>query len=406
MQTAASAWRLSNYTVASVAGYLPLSGGTLTGGLIGTAATFSGNTALGDAEADTLSVSGSVVKNATGNWVIPAPSSGNTVSATGVAGATVFNAVVPGGGVSYGYQGFNGTAQFSQFFDGVNNAYVGTTTNHPLIIRSNNADRITLAAAGTVTISAPSSGVALTVNAVGSGIGFSVIGNAAGVAPGIIGIRDGKAGTREWLMSAGLIVAGEWTLYDNTRSSAVITASGAGNVTIAAPSSGVAETITGVAGADAWVANGGTSGSFRVNATGVPYGTALHNNAGAVTGTTNQYVASGTYTPTLTNTANISASTAHVCQWIRVGNVCTVSGRVDVDAAALALTTMGISLPIPSALTLTTQLGGSAVPDGVFGNVRVAAIFGDAINDRATFQLNTDSLANETYFLSFTYLIL
>jgi hypothetical protein len=179
-----------------------------------------------------------------------------------------------------------------------------------------------------------------------------------------------------------------------------------GNLTIAAPTAGVGLTQTGFAGSN--VANfvGGTSGQFSINTTGVPYGTSLHNNAGAVTGTTNQYITSGTYTPTLTNTTNVAASTAHVGQWIRVGNVVTVSGRVDVDAtAAGALTTLGMSFPIASAITLATQAAGSAANDGVLSAVRTAAIFGDATNDRATFQLLTDTLANETYFYHYTYVI-
>src|SRR5438552_1367658 len=37
---------------------------------------------------------------------------------------------------------------------------------------------------------------------------------------------------------------------------------------------------------------------------------------------------SGSYTPRLTNVANLSASTAYTCQWMRVGNTVTVSGKV------------------------------------------------------------------------------
>lgn len=64
-------------------------------------------------------------------------------------------------------------------------------------------------------------------------------------------------------------------------------------------------------------------------------------------------VAAGTYTPTLTAVANVSTSTPSVMQWLRVGNTVTVSGRVDVKATAVALTQIGISLPVASALTAT-----------------------------------------------------
>lgn len=69
-----------------VSPYLPLAGGTLTGALAGvTNLTATGNTVLGDATADTLSVGGAVVKNADGDWLftsisVTAPT--NAISAT------------------------------------------------------------------------------------------------------------------------------------------------------------------------------------------------------------------------------------------------------------------------------------------------------------------------------------
>src|SRR6185369_11101538 len=89
------------------------------------------------------------------------------------------------------------------------------------------------------------------------------------------------------------------------------------------------------------------------------YGTALHNNASVVTGTTNQYIASGTYTPTLTNGTNVAASTARKCQWIRVGNVVLVSGQLDVDTTSTGASELGISLPIASNLATAFDLAGS-----------------------------------------------
>lgn len=136
------------------------------------------------------------------------------------------------------------------------------------------------------------------------------------------------------------------------------------------------------------------------------YGGALHNNAGSVTGTTNQYIASGTYTPTLTNVTNVAASTAYACQWMRVGNVVTVSGQVDIDAtlAASVATELGVSLPIASSITASEQLGGDAISDSVASlSARVRA---DATNDRAAVVFKAISLTNDTYSFTFTYLIL
>jgi hypothetical protein len=72
-------------------------------------------------------------------------------------------------------------------------------------------------------------------------------------------------------------------------------------------------------------------------------------------------LASGTYTPTLSNTTNIAASAAFVCQYQRVGNVVTVSGRVNITPTAASVASeLGISLPIAS-----TGLSGTL--DGVAG---------------------------------------
>lgn len=147
---------------------------------------------------------------------------------------------------------------------------------------------------------------------------------------------------------------------------------------------------------------------IRVTSDGRLYGTALHNNAGAVTGTTNQYVASGTYTPTLTNSTNIDSSTAHVCNWMRVGNVVTVSGRVDIDATAGggAATSLGMSVPIAS--NFADADGNEA--GGTFsstGSVSMAGgIYADSTNDRLTFAYNSQTTSNASFFFSATYLIL
>lgn len=134
------------------------------------------------------------------------------------------------------------------------------------------------------------------------------------------------------------------------------------------------------------------------------FGKALHNNAQPVTGTSNQYIASGTYTPTLFNTTNISASVAYACQWMRVGNVVTVSGKVDVTTTATVATLLGISLPIASALTAAEQCAGTAAATQYAGES--AAIIGDAANDRASMSWITVVAGNHNMFFTFTYVIL
>ena len=150
---------------------------------------------------------------------------------------------------------------------------------------------------------------------------------------------------------------------------------------------------------------GAGDNGLNIMADGRMYGTAIHNSTGAVTGATNQYIASGTYTPTLTNVTNVAASTARLCQWTRVGNVVTVSGQLDIDLTTTLLASeVGMSLPIASALTTAYQLGGTANAVAFQANWAIQA---DAANDRAQFKsTGIGDVANDTYTFSFTYEIL
>jgi len=133
------------------------------------------------------------------------------------------------------------------------------------------------------------------------------------------------------------------------------------------------------------------------------YGTALHN-TGTVTGTTNQYIASGTYTPTLTNVTNIAASTARQGQWTRVGNVVTVSGQVDIDPTAAGAIELGISLPIASTFTTAFQLGGTGAPPLLVD--RPLAIDADTVNARARARCVSGDTSNHTFTYIFSYEVL
>lgn len=130
----------------------------------------------------------------------------------------------------------------------------------------------------------------------------------------------------------------------------------------------------------------------------------IHNGT-ATGGSAAPAIASGTYTPTLTNGANVDSTTSAVCQYIRVGNVVTVSGVVSVDPTASGgtATQVGISFPIASNLASTTQCGGGGAhnvnsPTGVL-------ITSDTANDRAqaTFAANTTASASMGF--TFTYLV-
>lgn len=154
-------------------------------------------------------------------------------------------------------------------------------------------------------------------------------------------------------------------------------------------------------------AGGSITERLRITSDGRIYGTALHNNAGAVTGTTNQHIASGTYLPTLTNVANAGFLGANTAHWIRVGNVVTVSGSLTITpTAGTTNTQVGISLPIASALANHYELGGTAVGYTSGAVNQPASIVADATNDRAELKWYPPGTTSTPFYFVFSYVVL
>lgn len=145
---------------------------------------------------------------------------------------------------------------------------------------------------------------------------------------------------------------------------------------------------------------------LRINADGSMYGTALHN-VGTPTGTATQYVASGTYTPTGfgVGAGNVAALTPNKAQWMRVGNVVTVSGMVQVDpTSANTNTFFSLSLPIASNFTGPSDLGGVANFKDVSDVNRSANVQADTVNDRVQFaSTSTADTASNDWYYTYSY---
>lgn len=122
--------------------------------------------------------------------------------------------------------------------------------------------------------------------------------------------------------------------------------------------------------------------------------------------TTDGNIFSGTYTPTLTNTTNVAASTAYTCQYMRVGAVVTVSGRVDIDPSAQQDTILGVSLPIASNFSANENLGGTFVSQQATDAKVPGVIYADSTNDRATFFFRPTVTTNQSYTFIFTYRVI
>lgn len=113
---------------------------------------------------------------------------------------------------------------------------------------------------------------------------------------------------------------------------------------------------------------------------------------------------SGTWTPTLTSVANLAGTTAFQCQYQRVGNVVTFSGKLSADPSLAATSTqIGISLPIASDFSAEENAGGTAFAPAIAG--QGAAIKADAINDRLQMQWVSGDITDQPMFFSGSYLV-
>ena len=115
-------------------------------------------------------------------------------------------------------------------------------------------------------------------------------------------------------------------------------------------------------------------------------------------------VTSGTYTPTLFNTINVLSFVAFEAQYLRVGNIVTVSGRASIDPQTNGTATrLGISLPVASDFGAIEDCGGtSACPDIAQSGVVMA----DATNNRATLEFLAATSSIKDHWFTFTYQII
>ena len=157
-----------------------------------------------------------------------------------------------------------------------------------------------------------------------------------------------------------------------------------------------------------WTVDPGSTPTQQLTLTsdGRLYGTSLHNNAGAVTGTTNQYIASGTATPTATGVTNVTTTASSNAQWLRVGNCVTVSGYLAIDTTAAGTTNLRIALPIASALAAVHDLIGVATVDEGGMLFQQCVCYADTTNDAAYFAFTVSASASVTLRYHYTYEVL
>lgn len=318
---------------------------TLNGALVA-----NGNTTLGNAVGDTLNVAGGSLQ----------------VSASGTVGV----GVAPSTGALLEVNGdvqIRGTNR-QQFTSTLNSAYAYAPASNAYAIGTNSTDRVRVDSSGNVIVAASSNA------GLGSGTDkFSVAGT-IGLSGAQINVNPATDFEMVHRGAAG------WWFYTDSATKVPL------KIDRLAPTDSLQLTSSGV----------------KIGGDGRLYGLSLHNNVGAVTGTTNQYVASGTYTPTLTNDANVTSSTAAKCQWLRVGNVVTVSGHLLITpASASTTTTVGIAIPIPSDFTGVSDLAGVANNEVLTQNS--ATLQADVSNNRAQLAYSAQNTLSQRWVFSFTY---
>jgi hypothetical protein len=107
-------------------------------------------------------------------------------------------------------------------------------------------------------------------------------------------------------------------------------------------------------------------------------------------------LAAGTWTPTLTNVTNVTATTAFVSYYQRVGNVVTLAGRVNMQATATGAASFRMSLPIPADFSSLSQAAGT-VTTQLTGATMCGAILGDTATDTLTVQINAIDTSNRAF---------
>jgi len=152
-------------------------------------------------------------------------------------------------------------------------------------------------------------------------------------------------------------------------------------------------------------------GGFAFVAGSTPSAVATISNAGAATFSSTlgingvaDNIKSGTYTPTIASVYNVASSSANPCQYMRVGNVVTVSGSVSVTATATnTWTRLSITLPISSNFDYSYRAGGGG---GANATNNVCVILAGASTSVVYLDAYPNSTSGLSYFFSFTYSII
>ena len=134
------------------------------------------------------------------------------------------------------------------------------------------------------------------------------------------------------------------------------------------------------------------------------YAAIVHSTA-SDSGTYQVPMGSGAYVPALTNTTNITSSSADSAFWIRVGNTVTVAGSVTLTPTTISTTTqLSMSIPINSTFTGHSCFGvANAGNQAILNNASITSI---ASTSLALLQfVSGASVGSTTFYYQYSYIV-
>lgn len=153
------------------------------------------------------------------------------------------------------------------------------------------------------------------------------------------------------------------------------------------------------------LANGGSSAALTASAGAIVYSSSSAMDMSTV-GTSGQLLtsggtgaptwtnqASGRWTPTISNTTNVSASTSGSCHYSRIGNTVTFACyAIAIDPTAAGGTTFQMSLPVSSNFTATADVGGTCK---YLSGDTYCVVYADSTNDTIAISFNATGIVND-----------
>ena len=208
--------------------------------------TWTGNHTFSPSSGVPLTINGIAAANTTGIYLLNTTTGANKIRVDNTSGGTWFGNEASSGGTT-----FNGTTAYATM--------LGSYTNTPLDLATNNNVRIEIAGTGATTINAPSSGVPLTINGIAATSTTGIYMQSTTTGANKIRVDNTSGGT--WFgneaSSGGTTFSGTTAYatmlgsYTNTpldlatNNNVRIEIAGTGAVTINAPSSGTGLTVSG-----------------------------------------------------------------------------------------------------------------------------------------------------------------